>query len=100
MKQMSIQSIKIKIGNETKELTIKEAKALKDALDELFPQRMPQWLPPAHIETRPLPIPQWIPPNPHVDPLKPYCTTSLPPNLGESIHRSDLNPLKGTTTYP
>jgi hypothetical protein len=75
-KQMSIQSIKIKIGNETKELTIKEAKALKDALDELFPQRMPQWLPPAHIETRPLPIPQWIPPNPHVDPLKPYCTIS------------------------
>jgi hypothetical protein len=42
MKQMSIQSIKIKIGNETKELTIKEARELKDALDDLFPQRMPQ----------------------------------------------------------
>jgi hypothetical protein len=72
--QMSIQSIKITIGNETKELTIKEAKALKDALDELFPQRMPQWVPPGKLETWPAPVSP-MPLGPYVDPLKPYCTT-------------------------
>jgi hypothetical protein len=73
MKQMSIESIKIKIGNETKELTIKEAKALKDALDNLFPQRMPQWIPSV---TKSDTIPTWFPPNPFVDPMKPYCTAT------------------------
>jgi hypothetical protein len=70
---MSIESIKIKIGNETKELTVKEAKELKDALDELFPQRMPQWIPSV---TKSNPIPAWVPPNPFIDAMKPYCTAT------------------------
>ena len=73
MKQISIESIKIKIGNETKELTVKEARELKDALDDLFPQRMPQWVPSV---TKSDTIPIWFPPNPFVDPMKPYCTAN------------------------
>jgi len=73
---MSIQSIKIKIGNETKELTVKEARELKDALDELFPRHTPQWIPP-HTVTPSLPT--WIPPSPFTDPLKPYCTITSSP---------------------
>jgi hypothetical protein len=72
MKQMSIQSIKIKIGSETKEITIKEARELKDALDELFPQPAMRWFPPSYIKE--YPTPGWIQPAPHTDPLKPYCT--------------------------
>lgn len=71
--QMSIQSIKIKIGNETKELTIKEAKALKDALDELFPQRTLQWMPPAHVYDYPSKLP------PNFDPMRVTCEAKADP---------------------
>ena len=71
---MSIQSIKIKIGDTIHEMTVKEAKALKEALDDIFPQRMPQWVPPQRLE---LP-PTWVAPTPYTDPLKPYCTTTAP----------------------
>ena len=72
--QMSIQSIKIKIGNETKELTIKEAKALKDALDELFPQRPLHWNVPLPVYDHPSKLP------PNFDPMRVTCqaTTTVP----------------------
>lgn len=85
--QMSIQSIKIKIGNETKELTIKEAKALKDALDELFPSKLrtdPTWFSKTITPIQPT----WVPPTPYTDPFKPYCTVSHA-NAGTVDYNSD-----------
>ena len=83
---MSIQSIKINIGNETKELTLEEARDLKNSLDEFFENRSikesldklidkyrPYWIPPCTVapSTSPWIIPQY-------DPMKPYCTTIAP----------------------
>lgn len=90
---MSIQSIKINIGDETKELTIKEAKALKDALDELFPAKArvdPTWFSKTITPIQPI----WAPPTPYTDPLKPYCTVSYA-NAGTVDYSSD--PLAGGT---